>query len=101
MYRRPDDKVIADIRQIAAEKGGAWPFIETILQPSAAILDDILNARHAGHPQSARIAQYLRYLGWHSFSDWLPPAHAVVAQRGRDAEGLVRFLPGSIAWPSA
>ena len=52
MYRRPDDKVISDIRQIAAEKGGAWAFIERILQPSAAILDDILNARHAGHPQS-------------------------------------------------
>jgi len=92
MYRRPDDKVIADIRQIAAEKGGAWPFIQTILQPSAAILDDILDARHAGHPQSPRIAQYLRYLGWHSFSDWLPPALLWWLERGRDAEGLVRFL---------
>jgi hypothetical protein len=92
MYRRPDDKVIADIRQIAAEKGGAWPFIETILQPSAAILDDILNVRHGGHPQSPIITRYLRYLGWHSFSDWLPPAMLWWLERGADAEGLVRFL---------
>jgi hypothetical protein len=92
MYRRPDDKVISDIRQIAAEKGGAWPFIEKILQPSATIFDDILNARHAGHPQSASIAQYLRYLGWHSFSDWLPPAMLWWLERGEDVEGLSQFL---------
>ena len=41
-------------------------FIERVLQPSAAIFDDIRAARHAGHPQSAGIAQYLRYLSWHS-----------------------------------
>jgi hypothetical protein len=92
MYRRPDDKVIFDIRQIADEKGGAWAFIERILQPSAAVFDDIINARHAGHPQSARIAQYLRYLGWHSFSDWLPPVMLWWLERGEDAEGLARFL---------
>ena len=92
MYRRRDERVISDIRQIAAEHGGAWVFIERTLQPSAAILDDILNARHAGHPQSPRIAQYLRYLGWHSFSDWLPPAMLWWLERGADAQGLVRFL---------
>src|SRR5262245_44637780 len=92
MYRRPDDKVIADIRQIAAERGGAWPFIDEVLQPSAGIFDDIRNARHAGHPQSVEIVQYLRYLGWHSFSDWLPPAMLWWLERGSDTEGLVRFL---------
>ena len=92
MYGPREDKVISDIRRIADEKGGARAFIERILQPSAAIFDDIRSARHAGHPQSASIAQYLRYLGWHSFSDWLPPTLLWWLERGGDAEGLERFL---------
>ena len=92
MYGRRDDKVISDIRQLADEKGGAQAFIERVLQPSAAIFDDIRAARHVGHPQSAGIAQYLRYLSWHSFSDWLPPTMLWWLQRGEDAKGLERFL---------
>ncbi len=92
MYRRPDGRVIADIKAIAAEKGGAQVFIERVLQPAADILDDILAARHSGHPQSASIAQHLRYLSWHSFSDWIPPAMLWWLEKGDDAEGLAQFL---------
>jgi hypothetical protein len=34
----------------------------------------------------------LRYLGWHSFADWVPPAMLWWLEKGRDADGLARFL---------
>ncbi len=92
MYRLPDDKVISDIRRIATETGGAQAFIERVLQPSAAIFDAIRGASHTGAPQSAAIGRYLRYLGWHSYSDWIPPAMLWWLEVGDDAEGLLRFL---------
>lgn len=92
MYGRLDDQVIAGIVKIAEAKGGAQAFIERVLRSSASILDDIRNARHADRPQSAAIAQLLHYLGWHSFSDWIPPAMLWWLEKGEDAEGLARFL---------
>jgi uncharacterized protein DUF262/uncharacterized protein DUF1524 len=92
MYPLSDGRVIAAIRQIAADTGGAQAFIERILLPSAAILDDIRRARHTGSPQSAAISRYLRYLGWHSFSDWKPPAILWWLENGKDAQGLLHFL---------
>ena len=92
MYRLPEGKVISDIRAIATETGGAQPFIERVLRPSAIILDDIRSARHAGSPHSAAVGRYLRYLGWHSFADWVPPAMLWWLEKGRDADGLARFL---------
>jgi hypothetical protein len=92
MYRLPEGKVISDIRAIAADAGGAQSFIEHILRPSAAIFDDIRSARHRGSPHSGAISRYLRYLGWHSFADWVPPAMVWWLGRGSDAEGLARFL---------
>lgn len=92
MYRPSEGKVISDVRAVAAEMGGAQPFVERVLAPSAAILDDIRSARHAGSPHSQAIGGYLRHLGWHSFSDWVPPAMLWWLAQGRDAEGLARFL---------
>ena len=92
MYGRLDDQVIAGVLLVADKKGGAQAFVERVLQPSARILDDIRNARHEGQPQSAEIARLLRYLGWHSFADWMPPAMLWCIENGDDAEGLARFL---------
>jgi hypothetical protein len=92
MYGRLDDQVIAGIVKIAEDKGGAQAFIERVLQPAARILDRIGNARHEGQPQSAAITQLLRYLGWHSFSDWIPPAMLWWLEKGEDAKGLLAFL---------
>jgi hypothetical protein len=92
MYERPDSRVILGIRQIAAESGGAHAFIERVLQPTTRIVDDIVNARHTGSAHSAAIVQYLRYLGWHSFSDWIPPAALWWLEKGRDPAGLRSFL---------
>lgn len=92
MYGRLDDPVIAGIVKIADDKGGAQAFIERVLRPAADILDGIRNARHEGWPQSAAIAELLRYLGWHSFADWIPPAMLWWLERGEDAEGLAGFL---------
>lgn len=92
MYRGPDEKVISDIEEIADEKGGAQAFIELVLRPSAIIHQDICAARHSGHPESAAIAQYLTYLGWHSFRDWIPPAMLWCLERAEDTKGFLRFL---------
>ena len=93
MYRRPDGKVISDIRAIAAETGGAQPFIERVLQPSAAILDDIRNARHAGPPQSAADRPGICAISAGIRSPTGCRRQCCGGSReGRDAEGLARFL---------
>ncbi len=92
MYGRLGGQVITGVTEIAHANGGAHVFIERILGPAAGILDDIRKARHAGTPHSARIAEHLRYLAWHSFSDWIPPAMLWWLSRGEDAKSLERFL---------
>jgi hypothetical protein len=74
MYGRPGGHVIAGIRAIAAESGGAEAFIGKVLAPAAAILDDVRQARHAGSAHSAAITRTLRYLLWLPASDWMPCA---------------------------
>jgi hypothetical protein len=92
MYERPDSRVILGIRQIATECGGAQAFIERVLQPATRIADNIGNTRHTGSPHSAAIVQYLRYLSWHSFSDWVPPAMLWWLEEGQDPARLRSFL---------
>ena len=48
MHGRASGQVIAAIRAIAAECGGAEAFIGNVLQPAAAIFDDLRHARHSG-----------------------------------------------------
>jgi hypothetical protein len=92
MFGRPGGQVIAGVKEIAEENGGAQRFIEHVLQPAARIFEDIRDARHEGSPQSAAIAQHLRYLGWHTFADWKPPAMLWWLKNGEDTQGLARFL---------
>jgi len=92
MYRRTSDRVISDLAEIAAAKGGAQPFIEQVLGPAAAVYQNIRAARHVGSPHSAAICQYLRYLNWHGFSDWIPPVMLWWLEHGEDSEGLARLL---------
>ena len=91
MYGRPGSQVIAGIIEIAKSRG-AQSFIEDVLQPVARIMNDIRHARHSGSARSEAIVQYLRYLGWHSFSDWKPVALAWWMKNGKDAGALERFL---------
>jgi len=63
-----------------------------MLEPAAAIYDDIRNARHAGSPHSAAIARTLAYLGWLRGGEWLPSAMLWWQQRGSDAAELAWFL---------
>jgi hypothetical protein len=92
MYERPDSRVIGGIRQIADESGGAHAFLDRVLRPAARIADDIVNARHTGSPHSTAVVQYLRYLGWHTFSDWIPPAMLWWLDKGQDPARLRSFL---------
>jgi uncharacterized protein DUF262/uncharacterized protein DUF1524 len=92
MYGRPGGHVIAGIRTIAAEAGGAQPFIEGVLRPAAAIFDDIRLARHAGSPHSAAIARTLRYLSWLPAADWVPSAMLWWLTHGKDPASLAWFL---------
>jgi len=92
MHGRPDRQVIAGIRTIAAEAGGAQPFIERELQPAAAIFDDIRRARHAGSSHSAAIQRSLSYLSWLPAADWVPSAMLWHLKHGKDAPGFAWFL---------
>lgn len=92
MHGRPERQVIAGIRMIAAEAGGAQVFMERELQPAAAIFDDIRRARHTGSPYSAAIQSSLSYLSWLQAADWVPSAMLWCLKHGKDAAGLAWFL---------
>jgi hypothetical protein len=86
--------VVAGIRAIAAESGGAETFIERVLRPAAAVFDDIRKGRHAGSPRSTEIARTLGYLNWLPASDWVAPAMLWWLEKGADAGELAWFLSG-------
>jgi hypothetical protein len=92
MYGRPGGQVIAGIRAIAAEYGGSAPFFDQVLCPAAAVLHDILHARHAGSPHSATISANLRYLAWLPAADWVPCAMLWWLKAGENAAELASFL---------
>jgi len=93
IHARNSPQVISGIRNIAAVEGGGLPFIERILQPAAAVFDDILKSRHEGSPHSPRISSLLTYLGWlKGHSDWVPPVMQWWLGKGKDAAELAWFL---------
>jgi hypothetical protein len=92
IHRRTSAPIISGIQEIAAEQGGAEPFVTRLMGPAAAAFDDIRNANHAGTPYSAAIARSLRHLGWLRGGDWIPPALLFWLERGHDAAGLAWFL---------
>ena len=92
MYGRASSQVIAGVRAVAAECGGAEAFIGNVLAPSATILDDLRHARHAGSVHSADIARTLTYLSWLPASDWIPPAMLWWLAKGKDPAELAWFL---------
>ncbi len=93
IHARNSPQVISGIRNIAAVEGGGLPFIERILQPAAAVFDDILKSRHEGSPHSRRISSLLTYLGWlKGHSDWVPPVMLWWLGKGKDAAELAWFL---------
>jgi len=92
MYGRGNSQVIAGIRAVVAECGGAEAFTSNVLAPSATILDDLRHARHAGSVQSADISRLLTYLAWLPASDWIPPAMLWWLTKGKDPAELAWFL---------
>ena len=92
MYGRASSQVIAGVRAVTAECGGAEAFIGNVLAPSATILDDLRHARHAGSVHSADIARTLTYLSWLPASDWIPPAMLWWLAKGKDPAELAWFL---------
>jgi Protein of unknown function DUF262/Protein of unknown function (DUF1524) len=94
MYGRPGGQVIAGVRAVAAECGGAEAFIGNVLAPSAAILHDLRHAQHTGSAQSAEIARTLSYLAWLPSSDWIAPAMLWWLGKGKDPAELAWLLRG-------
>jgi hypothetical protein len=93
IHARNSPQVISGIKNIATEVGGERVFIERILQPAAAVFDDILKSRHEGSPHSPRISSLLTYLGWlKGHSDWVPPVMQWWLGKGKDAAELAWFL---------
>ncbi len=93
IHARSSPQVISGIKNIAVEAGGSLPFIERILQPAAAVFDDILKARHEGSAHSPKISSLLTYLGWlKGHSDWVPPVMLWWLGKGKDPAELAWFL---------
>jgi hypothetical protein len=93
IHARSSPQVISGIKNIATEVGGERVFIERILQPAAAVFDNILKSRHEGSPHSPRISSLLTYLGWlKGHSDWVPPVMQWWLGKGKDASELAWFL---------
>ena len=90
----PSSQVIAGVRAVAAECGGAEAFIGNVLAPSATILDDLRHARHAGSVHSADIARTLTYLSWLPASRLDSAGHAVVARQGQGPR-RARLVPAA------
>lgn len=92
-HARNSPQIISGIKNIATAVGGEWVFIERILQPAAAVFDDILKSRHEGSPHSPRISSLLTYLGWlKGHSDWVPPVMLWWLGKGKDPAELAWFL---------
>jgi Protein of unknown function DUF262/Protein of unknown function (DUF1524) len=86
-------QIVDAIRLQAAEaRGGASGFIFDTLAPSGAIVDEIFRCKHTGASQSAAINQLLRYLGWLTGREWVPPLLAYWKRHGSNPEALLTFL---------
>ncbi len=78
--------------QVAAMPGGAGDFVFDVLAPAGDIVGKILQASHSGTAQSSEISRLLRYLGWLSGKEWVPPLLAFWRRHGDDPAALLRFL---------
>ncbi len=78
--------------QVAATPSGAAGFVFETLLPAGRIVATILSAQHAGAPQSARINQALRHLGWLPGQEWVAPLLAFWKRHAADPEALLMFV---------
>jgi hypothetical protein len=92
MYGRTGAHVIAGIKEIAAQKGGALPFLEGVLAPAAGIYEELRQARVAQSAHAPAIVRSLTYLNRLRFSDWIAPALLWRLQKGDDAAEFAWFL---------
>jgi hypothetical protein len=93
MHGRPGPQIITGIVRIAEERGGPQAFIERVLRPAADVFDRIRKAKDgSGTDVTGPAAQYLRYLGWHGFADWIPPTMLWWLENGEDGAGFAAFL---------
>ncbi len=92
VHGRANGSNIRDVLELSQRKGGASTFLDTLLFPLADQLLPILNASHAGSPQSARINRSLGFLNWLRARDWVPPALAFVDRFPGRNEDFAAFL---------
>ena len=83
---------IHDVLELSQRRGGAKRFLDEILFPVADALHPILNASHAGAPESERINRALRILGWLRARDWVAPALAFACRYPEQPEAFAVFL---------
>lgn len=93
LFGRGAEPIVEAVRaQVAAMPGGSQAFIDKMLAPAGRILDVILREAHEGTSQSAEISAHLRYLGWLSSKEWVPPLLGYWLRHGSDAAQLLSFL---------
>jgi hypothetical protein len=84
--------IIAAVRQVIAEAGGAAPFIDNVMRPAAHILDQIMRCRYDGDVHAEDIGRALRHLSWLQGSEWVPVLMAWWLKHGADSAALFDFL---------
>jgi hypothetical protein len=86
-YYRP--QVIAGIRAIIAEVGGAQAFIERVFEPLASAYHELLSPAHNGPQETAgQIRRSLAYLDRLNGSEWTPAAMVAFSKLAHDPSRL-------------
>jgi hypothetical protein len=92
MHGRPGPQVIAGIRAIVSEVGGATKFVEQVMVPVAQVIDQIRRCEHFGSAHSVTIQHQLVALNRLSGSEWMASVILFWLRYETDAARLAQFL---------
>jgi hypothetical protein len=92
MHGRPGPQVIAGIRAIVSEVGGATKFVEQVMVPAVQVIDQIRRCAHFGSPHSVTIQHQLVALNRLTGSEWMASVILFWLRYRTDAARLAQFL---------
>ncbi len=92
IYGRLRPQVIAAIRSIVEEVGGAKPFLERVLTPLSRAYEQILRSADPSYEMAPDIRRHLVYLNRLNGSDWVPAAMVALAEHKGDEKTATLLL---------